>query len=82
MKYLAVILLLGVLAYVSVAGAPVPEESKEETTTADTTTTDAAKEDKPPKGGPPEFLQNIIRNAMNSLPPNVKDRIQMIALNF
>uniref|UniRef100_A0A2M3ZXS9 Putative secreted protein n=1 Tax=Anopheles triannulatus TaxID=58253 RepID=A0A2M3ZXS9_9DIPT len=89
MKYLGVLLFLGVMAYASVAGAPVPQESKEETTTAKgeaTTakgeTTDAPKAEKPANGGPTEFLQNIIHNAMNSLPPNLKDRLQVIGLNF
>uniref|UniRef100_A0A2M4C570 Putative secreted protein n=1 Tax=Anopheles marajoara TaxID=58244 RepID=A0A2M4C570_9DIPT len=83
MKYLVVLLLLGLLAYASVAGAPVPEESKEETTTASSgDTTDAANGEKPANGAPGDFLQTIIRNAMDSLPPNVKDRLQVVGLNF
>uniref|UniRef100_A0A2M4C4Z8 Putative secreted protein n=1 Tax=Anopheles marajoara TaxID=58244 RepID=A0A2M4C4Z8_9DIPT len=83
MKYLVVLLLLGLLAYASVAGAPVPEESKEETTTASSgDTTDAANGEKPANGAPADFLQTIIRNAMDSLPPNVKDRLQVVGLNF
>uniref|UniRef100_A0A2M4A7H9 Putative secreted protein n=2 Tax=Anopheles triannulatus TaxID=58253 RepID=A0A2M4A7H9_9DIPT len=84
MKYLVVLLLLGLLAYASVAGAPVPEESKEEATTAASgDTTDAAVNgEKPANGAPADFLQTIIRNAMDSLPPNVKDRLQVVGLNF
>uniref|UniRef100_B6DE35 Hypothetical salivary protein 8.2 n=1 Tax=Anopheles darlingi TaxID=43151 RepID=B6DE35_ANODA len=91
MKYLAVLLLLGLLAYAGVEGVPVPEEGKEETTTvaastttaaADSATTDTAKGDKPGIGSPPSFLKNIIDKAMNSLPPNIKERIQVIGLNF
>uniref|UniRef100_A0A182FGJ3 Uncharacterized protein n=1 Tax=Anopheles albimanus TaxID=7167 RepID=A0A182FGJ3_ANOAL len=83
MKYLAVLVVLGLLAYASVSGVPVPEESKEETaTTAPSDTTDEAKGEKPANGGPTDFLQNIIRNAMNSLPPNIAERIQMVGLHF
>uniref|UniRef100_A0A2M3YX21 Secreted peptide n=1 Tax=Anopheles braziliensis TaxID=58242 RepID=A0A2M3YX21_9DIPT len=83
MKYFVALLLLGLLAFVSVAGAPVPEESKKETTTTvSSDTTDAAEGEKTGNGDPTEFLQNIIRNAMESLPPYLRGSVQMNGLQL
>uniref|UniRef100_A0A2M3YY61 Secreted peptide n=1 Tax=Anopheles braziliensis TaxID=58242 RepID=A0A2M3YY61_9DIPT len=81
MKYFVALLLLGLLAFVSVAGAPGPKESKKETTTTDSSdNTDAAEGEKTSNSDPTEFLQNIIRNAMESLPPYLRGPVQMNGL--
>uniref|UniRef100_A0A2M3YX04 Secreted peptide n=1 Tax=Anopheles braziliensis TaxID=58242 RepID=A0A2M3YX04_9DIPT len=83
MKYFVALLLLGLLAFVSVAGASGPKESKKDTTTTvSSDTTDAAEGEKTSNGDPTEFLQNIIRNAMESLPPYLRGSVQMNGLQL